>query len=60
MKTLKVLTAVFSMSTVGVVICLGVSIYTSVADYKERNRAIPPRAVPVLAPTEPVVLPAGN
>jgi hypothetical protein len=49
MKTLRVLTVVFSISTVGVLVSLGMSIYTSVSAYRERNRPLPPRAVPVPA-----------
>jgi len=49
MKTLKILTGVFGASIIGIVLCLGMTLYTGVKDYQEKNKPVAPHAIPTPA-----------
>ena len=49
MKTLKILTGVFSASVVGIAFCLSMTIYVGVKEYQEKNQPVAPHFIPTPA-----------
>lgn len=49
MKTLKILTGIFSAGVVGIAFCLVMTIYTGVKDYQEKNKPVAPHYIPTPA-----------